>query len=180
MTKEEIKQYNREYYQKNKERIKEQTREYSKNNKDKVKERKRAYYEANKHDINIKSKRYYQEHSEEIKQRAAEYYENNRAKVLQYASESQMARANNLLSAYNQQDEIHGRGRGDLTAKWIVTNIFSQPCPHCGEADWRKIGCNRLDNTKPHTMDNVEPCCRKCNIQMGADDRKKAVLQCKD
>lgn len=76
---------------------------------------------------------------------------------------SMFSRASKLLFAYNQSDSQHNRGEGDLTAQWIIDNIFSKPCTHCGETDWKKIGCNRLDNTKPHTMDNVEPCCMKCN-----------------
>lgn len=99
-------------------------------------------------------------------------------------------RASNLVSAYNKADRENGRGRGDLTAQWIVDNIFSKPCAHCGKEGWKIIGCNRLDNTRPHTMDNVEPCCRSCNNKIfsnseegveartkGALKRKKEVLQ---
>ena len=59
-----------------------------------------------------------------------------------------------------------------MTAQWIVENIFSQPCAHCGENNWEKIGCNRLDNDKPHTKDNVEPCCKECNDRLAALDKK--------
>ena len=55
----------------------------------------------------------------------------------------------------------------DFDAKWIVDNIYSKTCTHCGESDWHKLGCNRLDNTKPHTKDNVEPCCQHCNCVLG-------------
>ena len=75
-------------------------------------------------------------------------------------------RAVYLLNRYKSSDKEHNRGESDLTSQWIVENIFSKPCAHCGETDWRKIGCNRLDNSKPHTMDNVEPCCGKCNIKL--------------
>ena len=76
-------------------------------------------------------------------------------------------RASYLLQGYNRQDMMHGRGKGDLTAQWIVDNIFSKACVHCGKTGWKVIGCNRLDNTKPHTMDNVEPCCEECNKKLG-------------
>ena len=75
----------------------------------------------------------------------------------------ELYRAFNLTSAYNQTDRKYGLGKGDLTAQWIVDNIFSKPCAHCGKSGWQIMGCNRLDNSKPHTMDNVEPCCAKCN-----------------
>lgn len=91
--------------------------------------------------------------------------------------QSPKGRATHLLYDYNREDRKYNRGKGDLTAEWIVDNIFSQPCVHCGESDWRKIGCNRLDNSKPHTIDNVEPCCRECNLRLSADDKAKQVYQ---
>lgn len=86
-------------------------------------------------------------------------------------------RASTLLNAYNQMDKKHKRGKGDLTAKWIVENIFSQPCAHCGVTGWDIIGCNRLDNSKPHTMDNVEPCCFECNNKLHEKEMMKPVYQ---
>lgn len=79
-------------------------------------------------------------------------------------------RASNLISSYNEADKKANRDKGDLTAEWIVENIFAKPCAHCGKEGWRIIGCNRLDNSKPHTMDNVEPCCRSCNSKLQASE----------
>lgn len=73
-----------------------------------------------------------------------------------------MGRANMLLQGYNRIDKEKNREKGNLTAQWIVDNIFNKPCAHCGETDWTKLGCNRLDNSKPHTIENVEPCCWEC------------------
>ncbi len=84
---------------------------------------------------------------------------------------TQIGKAFHILSNYNAADKKYGRGEGDLTAQWIVDNIFSKPCAHCGETDWSKIGCNRLDNSKPHTKDNVEPCCRRCNCKLNGSER---------
>lgn len=85
-------------------------------------------------------------------------------------------RASNLLCAYRQADRNKGRGEGDLTAQWIVDNIFSKPCAHCGKTGWQIIGCNRLDNSKPHTKDNVEPCCRHCNSVLNGEDKGTRVV----
>ena len=76
------------------------------------------------------------------------------------------SRASKLLYAYNQADIKANRGLGDLTTKWIIDNIFTQPCTYCGKTGWDIVGCNRIDNSKPHTKDNVEPCCGKCNIRL--------------
>lgn len=86
-------------------------------------------------------------------------------------------RAFSLLKSYNKNDKKYNRGKGDLTVKWIVENIFSKPCAHCGKEGWNVIGCNRLDNTKPHSKDNVEPCCRKCNAQLHALESSKQIIQ---
>lgn len=75
-------------------------------------------------------------------------------------------RASSLLNAYRQSDKINNRGECTLTIDWIIENIFSKHCSHCDESDWTKIGCNRIDNSKPHTPDNVEPCCFKCNMKL--------------
>ena len=77
-----------------------------------------------------------------------------------------LKRAHSLKSAYNQTDRKYKLGKGNLTAKWIVKNIFTKPCHYCGETDWKKLGCNRIDNDLPHTTDNVEPCCMKCNRKL--------------
>lgn len=88
-------------------------------------------------------------------------------------------RAKALLCNYNRIDTRSGRGKGDLTAQWIIDNIFSKPCAHCGKIGWDVIGCNRLDNSKPHTMDNVEPCCKDCNTKLAAEERQKYSSQFK-
>lgn len=84
-------------------------------------------------------------------------------------------RANHLIAAYNEQDKLYNRGRGDLTTKWVVENIFTKPCAHCGKEGWQIIGCNRLDNSKPHTKDNVEPCCVECNVRQVRSKRVEQI-----
>ena len=83
------------------------------------------------------------------------------------------SRAVYLLSNYKRNDKRHNRGEGDLTSQWIIENIFTKPCVHCGKEGWQIIGCNRLDNSKPHTMDNVEPCCMDCNNELNYKERRK-------
>lgn len=120
----------------------------------------------------------------DIVQYRKEWYQTHKDYHRKYYSAyniTQPSRAAKLLYAYNQSDEQHNRGKGDLTAQWIVENIFSKPCVYCGETDWRKLGCNRIDVLKPHTMNNVEPCCWKCNCKLRGKDvkqeRNKTVYQ---
>ena len=109
-----------------------------------------------------------------------QYYTKNRDKILEQKKQYQntpMGRALCLLMAYNAADKKYNRGKGDLTTQWIVDNIFTKPCVHCGESDWKKIGCNRIDNNLPHTKDNVEPCCWECNLKLNGKDLSKQVYQ---
>lgn len=123
-----------------------------------------------------KDRQYYLKHSEEIKKRVREYAKENIEKTREWSRKRQMkrrrtiiGRAYHLLQAYNKADENAGRPKGDLTPEWIVENIFSKPCAHCGKEGWKVIGCNRLDNSKPHTKDNVEPCCWECNQKLSVE-----------
>ena len=108
-------------------------------------------------------KQYYLKNKEKKRQK---YLQNREEKIeyMKQRSSTQLGRASMLLSTYNKEDKKYDRGHGDLTAHWIVENIFSKPCAHCGKTGWKTIGCNRLDNSKPHTKDNVEPCCKHCNF----------------
>lgn len=100
-------------------------------------------------------KKWFQDNKERLLSLRKEWIKNN----------PERWRATQLLCAYRQSDKKADRGKGDLTIQWIIDNILSKPCSHCGKTGWDVIGCNRLDNSKPHTMDNVEPCCKECNTK---------------
>ena len=140
MTEVEKKEYHKQYYQKNKEKLKLFHKQYYLENKEKLKD----YY-----------KQYYQENKEKAKDNYKQY------------TKTPIGRALYLLNAYKRDDKKYNRGKGDLTANWIVENIFSKPCHYCGETDWRNMGCDRIDNTLPHTKANVVPCCTECNRKKG-------------
>lgn len=108
-----------------------------------------------------------------------QYYKHREQKLEQKKryNSTPFGRAVNLLSTYNKSDRDNGRGEGDLSAQWIVENIFTKPCAHCGKTGWDVIGCNRLDDSKPHTMDNVEPCCGHCNKILENNKRKIKIYQ---
>lgn len=151
--------------------------------------------EEKKNNQKESGKRWYWSHKEFKNQRYKEWYNENKEKRSEYSKQwreenkeydkkrrkeytnTPKGRAVGLCSKYNYEDEIKGRSKGDLTAKWIVDNIFTKPCAHCGKTGWEIIGCNRLDNSKPHTMDNVEPCCEECNKKEWFKEMRKQVYQ---
>ena len=54
----------------------------------------------------------------------------------------------------------------DLTRDEFMVH-WQKPCTHCGAAI-ETIGLDRVDSSLPYQVDNVEPCCSKCN-QMKSD-----------
>lgn len=119
----------------------------------------------------------YLKHKEEYISRAKKWKEENIDKVKENNNKSQkkyyrkkIGRAIALYHNYKRHDKEANREEGDLTPEWIIENIFSKPCAYCGETDWHNIGCDRIDNSLPHTIDNVVPCCCECNKKRGRMD----------
>ena len=145
---EEILKKQKEYQEVNKEKIKEYRKDYRSKNSENLK----AYKDANKEKTKEYNRLYYLKHREEIIAQKTEYNK-------EY-SKSQMARAQRQLQQYKRMDIRNGFGNViDFDARWIVENIYTKKCAYCDETDWHKLGCNRIDISKGHTKDNVEPCC---------------------
>lgn len=47
-----------------------------------------------------------------------------------------------------------------------LKNILNDKCYYCGD-DKSKMGLDRIDNNKGHTLDNVVVCCELCNMTRG-------------
>jgi len=77
--KEEMKEYQQNYYEENKDKIKEQQQNYYEVNKDKILEQQQNYYEENKDKIIERQNKYNEENKDKIK----EYREENRDKLIE-------------------------------------------------------------------------------------------------
>lgn len=149
MTKEEKrKEYLREWYQKNKEKKAEQKRKNR----------------ALKHEEYVKYNREY----------AQKWRENNKEHFQEYRKnykKTPTGRASILCSNYKSDDMIKGRPGNNLTMPWVLENIIKSKCVYCGESDYLKLGCDRIDNEKAHTQDNCLCSCWECN-----NDRQKKSM----
>ena len=192
---EQFREYSKKWRVEHPERRKEQQKNYRDSHKEKIDEYKRehiedikkwqqSYQENNKERLKEYHHNYYLENKDIIKDRTKRYIENNPEKIAEYKS-SKKYRARTLLAAYDQKDSKRGFDiSGNITEDWIIENIFNgQSCVYCGEDDWRKLGTDRIDNSKPHTPDNVVCCCGKCNVKRNkhytVEEFKDKVTECK-
>jgi len=80
---------------------------------------------------------------------------------LKLNAQKRKTKVSKMLSQYKLRDKKKGFVY-DLTKEFFCKNIISQPCIYCGTT--KNIGCDRIDNEKGHTKNNVVPACYICNI----------------
>lgn len=84
------------------------------------------------------------------------------SKIIKNPTESNLrSKASKMISSYKIKDKKNRAPISDITIDWMIENIINKPCIYCG--DTNRIGCDRIDNSKGHTIDNVVPCCYECN-----------------
>lgn len=66
-----------------------------------------------------------------------------------------------MLSQYRLRDKKK-RFVCDIDNQWLYDTISNGKCFYCG--DTKRLGLDRIDNTKGHTKDNVVVCCYECNV----------------
>ena len=121
-----------------------------------------------------KRKKYHITHRDSELKRVAEYYQENKDKIADYYDPQThpMNWARNMVNAYRQMDrDRFGDDSQTITAEWFLEHIAYRQCAHCGKQGIGLVGCNRLDNTKGHTEDNVEAACFKCNAKENIRDQ---------
>ena len=128
----------RDYYYNHKQQCQEKNKEWKENNKDKIKEYNNSHKEGNKNRTN----KYRNIHPDR-------------------------ARATLLAQNYKNKDRKLNRGESTITQSYILEHIFTSKCFYCGCDDWKQLGCDRIDNDKPHTPDNVVCSCWNCNNERG-------------
>lgn len=114
----------------------------------------------------------FRKHNNEI---AKEWKRNNPEYIANWSRTHANARLNALKSASNKrQIEWH---LSDEEAKAMLIS----PCVYCDHLDLevRVNGIDRLDSSKPYTIENCLPCCKDCNYMKGTYDPKTFIERCK-
>jgi len=71
-------------------------------------------------------------------------------------------KASKMISSYRCRDKKRGvTSTYALTIEWFIENILLKACVYCSSE--KNIGADRLDNTLGHNIDNIVPCCYRCN-----------------
>lgn len=69
------------------------------------------------------------------------------------------------LEDAKKSDKKKGFGKNDLTMRF-VKKLLNKGCYYCGLKNI-KLSLDRIDNSRGHMKDNVNPCCRRCNFIRG-------------
>lgn len=145
------------------------------------KERRREYLKhADKEPRKTYQKKYQEIHKEELREKKREYYLQHREEKIKKSIEytkTKPGRASQIKNTYRTSDIESGRGECTLTQRWILENIFNSACIYCGDSDWHHLGCDRVDNSLPHTPENCVCACGICNIEREYNNMSVAEFQ---
>lgn len=152
----EIKIYNKQYYTDNSDSIKQRTKQYRVENIERIKQ-------------------YLIDNAVHIKQRSKQYRDRNKEKIAMnrtqwYSTEYGYAYMN--YHSYLQNDKKYKRVSEKLPSNYVTIEqcieLFHQRDHYDGKQyDFFEMGLDRIDNSKPHTLDNVVPCTTSHNKQRG-------------
>lgn len=119
----------------------------------------KQYYKDNIEHKKEYHKQWYHDNSERISEQNKEFY--NTLKGYSYA-----IRRNNL-KADREQGRI-SPDKDPLPPLEVYMKLLQQPDFYDGkEYHFTEMGLDRIDNSKPHTIDNVVPCTTEHNKQRG-------------
>ena len=64
----------------------------------------------------------------------------------------------------------------DITKEQFI-DIISNKCEYCG--DNNRIGLDRIDSLMGYTLDNIVPCCYRCNVAKNNMEVEEFIKHCK-
>ncbi len=154
---EQLREYDREEYYKNRERHLENRRKSNERNKEKIKKARKVYYKNNKERILEQDAKYRSEHKDAIAARMKKYYEIHKDEFVYRARE--------------RKKLVRATKDGTITKATLDEMYEAQEhkCGYCGR-DLDELG-KHLDHILPlskggrHTINNVHWVCPKCNLE---------------
>lgn len=149
----------KQYYQDNRKAILAQQNQYNAEHKELRTAYNKKWYAEHKELKDAYSKQWRADNADKIKQYNAERY----ATIESYAYR---VRRNNL-----QADRKHGRCGKDedplAPLEYYICGIQQRDFYDGKQYHWSEMGFDRIDNSKPHTIDNIVPCSTANNRRRG-------------
>jgi hypothetical protein len=142
------------YYEQNKERLKDYQKKWTKENEEYYKEQQKKYREKNREYLKEYHRQNYQENVEQIKQLRRERNKNKPS-----ISKSLNQRYDTAKKKSQKRNRIF-----DITFEQYESLIQPNKCHYCNSPlNKTGTGLDRKDNKKGYSIDNVVPCCARCN-----------------
>ncbi len=161
--KEEVREYWRKYNQEHKEEIIARRRKWFEKNREKMREYMKEYHKGwylkNKENKDKQNKEYGQTHRKEAVIRVQRYVAKNKEKVYGYGYKYNKSIAGGFRSSKSSANK---KGYDFLISFEEYKEFVLLPCAYCGENE-KRIGIDRIDNSKGYTKENSAPCCKTCN-----------------
>lgn len=181
------KEYQKQYYIKNRKRILKRIRQYRINNKEKrmiqqhkyylknkdyLMEANRRYKTENKENVSKQRKRYYQDNIEKVKELQKQWRENNPEKMKEWHRKyfkTEIGRASKQRALFKRRTNIKNSVNTLTAQEWAnILEAHNYRCAYCGV----EFNCGLLP-TRDHiipiskgghnTKENVVPACKSCN-----------------
>lgn len=119
----------------------------------------KAWYQTNKEKRKKQLKEYAQTHKEDFVRRTQKYVAKNKEKV--YAYGHQYNRTVGGLYRMYKSGALK-KGNDFALSMEDFALIVLEDCRYCGE-NTKRIGIDRIDNSKGYVLGNCAPCCKLCN-----------------
>lgn len=148
------------------------------------KECNKQYYAENREKITELRKQWYDENREELLEYWKQYRAENREKIKQYRQENReywkqyqkqyystlRGYCTNIRKTNIHADKKYGRIGDELPPNYPTIEdymeLLQQRDFYDGKQyDFTEMGLDRIDNDKPHTLDNIVPCTTKHNVE---------------
>ena len=137
---------------------------YRAKNKEKQRKQKHEWYLLHKEEKRLYDIEYCKNKRKKAK---AAWNKENKEKMARYNQEYYRTipgMASRRRSHYLADDKEKGFDTAQtITAEWIAENILTASCIYCHDNEPYHLGCDRIDESKGHTPDNVVCACPICN-----------------
>lgn len=102
---------------------------------------------------------------------ANKWYRSKESKLRRHKNKAAKKKQERKLDSYRDKYILkdtrktdRAKNRENNLTRPFILELIQRGCFYCGEINIRIMTLDRIDNSRGHTMDNVNPCCARCNI----------------